>query len=300
MKNLLIITYYFPPERNVGSIRVKGLAKFLPYLGWNVFVLVPFFPQRESKEFNIIEVPLSVGENIGTFIKNRKLKKGEFSDKIPFNVLVTSFLRDIFPFPDNKVGWVPIATYIGKKIVRKYNISAIISSYSPATTHLVAYEIKKSFSDIFWIADYRDLWTQNPYLSYSSFTKNIYRKFEKKIISEANTLTTVSSPMAEELKNFHSKPTFSIPNGFDPDEFNFPVDLKNKFTITYAGGLYSLKRNPRPLLIAISELIKEGKMKEKNIKVEFYGPYENALEKMIKELKLEKIVKYCGNIERKE
>ncbi len=75
MKKLLLITYYFPPEKNVGAIRMKGIAKYLPVFGWEVFVLVPFVPKRKEEGFNIVETPLLFKEKIGYLKKGKKFKE---------------------------------------------------------------------------------------------------------------------------------------------------------------------------------------------------------------------------------
>ncbi|OQX78629.1 MAG: hypothetical protein B6D56_08505 [Candidatus Omnitrophica bacterium 4484_70.1] len=299
MKKLLLITYYFPPEKNVGAVRMKGIAKYLPVFGWEVFVLTPFVPERKEEGFNIVETPLFFKEKIKYLKKGKKFKRG-FLYRIPSYIIFLSTLRGIIPIPDRKIEWKFIGSYIGREIIKREKISAIISSSTPVTSHVVAYEIKRNFPEIFWIADFRDLWTQNPYLKYSKLSKKLQKKLEKRIISDADILTTVSPPLAEQLRNFHSKTAFSIPNGFDPEEFDFSIEPDRKFTVTYAGSLYGGKRNPEFLFIAISELLKEKKIKEENIEINFYGPYEPFLELLIRKFKGENIVKYRGNIERKE
>ena len=67
-KKVLIITYYFPPRPGVASLRLKGLAKYLPEFGWEPVILtVPMdkegsrnllgFPSGFNEKVKIIETP---------------------------------------------------------------------------------------------------------------------------------------------------------------------------------------------------------------------------------------------------
>jgi glycosyltransferase involved in cell wall biosynthesis len=162
------------------------------------------------------------------------------------------------------------------------------------TSHLVAKELKEQHK-IFWVAELRDLWTQNHNYPYSEIRRFFEKKLELKTLSKADVLVTVSLPDAEKLGNLHRrKRIFTITNGFDPDTMSDgKVNLTSKFTITYTGQIY-LKQDPSKLLVALKSLIYDKIIDPTDVEVKFYGPNNTLLTKLIQEFGLTKIVKQCG------
>lgn len=75
----------------------------------------------------------------------------------------------------------------------------IISTYSPLTSHKIAKYIKSNYG-CKWIADFRDLYAFNHYIT-NSKVKNIIKCYRQKIIlRECDQIITVSEALAEQLK----------------------------------------------------------------------------------------------------
>ena len=109
-------------------------------------------------------------------------------------------------------------------------------------------------------------------------------------MSAADTLVTVSAPWAQKLRLLHrGKPVIAIQNGYDPDEVA-SAPLTKEFTITYTGQLYQGKQNPAPLFRIIAELISEGRLDRRVVKVRFYGATKYWLEKEVKRFGLKDVV----------
>src|SRR5205823_652371 len=127
----------------------------------------------------------------------------------------------------------------------------------PETTHLIAARAKKLLGCP-WVADFRDLWTQN--LAAQKHCSDALRThLEKKTLQVADALVTTSAPWAARLsERYWTKPVYTITNGFDPDDFQLrPPRLTDFFSITYAGQLYEGKRDPSVVFEVIAELIRE-------------------------------------------
>lgn len=211
-----------------------------------------------------------------------------------------NILTEVLAYPDVQKSWNNYATEAGKTFLNKEKIDAIISTSSPLTCHLVAYNLK-SYYDIPWVADLRDLWTQNHNYNYSFLRKHFEKKLELKILSKAQVLTTVSQPLAEKLKKFHKKErVYSIPNGFDPEEVSTTEPYDNKFRITYTGAIYFGKQNPVPLLRAVSDLISESKLQVEDISIEFYGGNHEWLNEYIEKYEIQNIVNLNGYVSREK
>jgi hypothetical protein len=83
----------------------------------------------------------------------------------------------------------------------------------------------------------------------------IERNLERRTLTNADLLVTVSEPLAINLRSLHSnKARIASPNGYDFESTVFNTELTRNFSITYTGQLYQGKRDPSNLLIAIKEL----------------------------------------------
>lgn len=185
--------------------------------------------------------------------------------------------------------------FIGEKI------DAIISTSSPVTAHLIAIKLKQKYN-IPWVADLRDLWTQNHYINKSLPIRYLEKKLELKTLSSADAIVTVSEPLAKILKNYHQRnKIFCITNGFDIDDFPIPPPkLTDKFTITYTGLLYNGKRDPSMLFKVISQLLKEGLISRKLIDIRFFGCDDEWLHSEVNKYDLNGIVNIHGFKPREE
>lgn len=310
MKKVLIISYHFPPSTAVGSLRIQGLAKFLPDFGWEPTILTAKLSNvseaHTDMRVRLIETPYE--DLLITWKKKLGLKLDKtveeqfgsptYKNKKMIMDIILNCWEEIFAYPDANKGWYKFAVEAGDKLLQEGNFDAIISSSSPATPHIIAKELKIKYN-MPWIADLRDLWTQNHYYHYSFMRKLIERRLEVRTLCLADALVTVSQPLAKKLKKLHKgKRIYAIPNGFDPDEKKVDTLLSDKFSIVYTGSLYQGKRNPEPLFAALRELILEGNIDSNDITVDFYGPKEDWLENDIKRYGLQDIVNEYGGISR--
>jgi len=304
MKKVLIITYlpYATP-------RIPGLAKYLPEFGWQPIIMTPHCSQAAGSQLRIIETPyrdalgpwkrlLGIKPGDDDIRKQVKERFGISSRKSPVDSVLTVG-GAIINYPYAEKGWKPFAISEGGRLLQEENISAIISSSSPVTSHLVARELKTRYK-IPWVADFRDLWSQNHNYSYGPFRRLIDRRLELKTLAVADALVTVSQPWAEQLETLHKgKLAHTITHGFDPEEVNDPpAKLTAKFTITYTGTVYS-KYDPSKLFAALKDLISEGTLNPDGVEVRFYGKRTEWLDKKIEQYGLSSTVKQHGLVSKK-
>lgn len=312
MKKVLIVSHLL-----YASPRIPGLAKYLPEFGWQPVILTvpisgtsPHGPSDDfAKRVRIIETPYS---DIFDLLKKLfGLDPSELpiiGKRVRERLGITSkrasaLLRlggAIICYPDECKGWKDFAVKAGSEFLESEGADAIISSSSPVTSHLIAKELKTRYK-IPWVADLRDLWSQNHYYPYGSIRRLLDRRLELKTLSIADALVTVSQPWAEELRTLHKvKLIYSITNGFDPEKLNDPpAKLIPKFTITYTGTIYAGKQDPSKLFAALQSLISGGTMDPKDIEVRFYGYKEGWLAREIEKYGLPNIAKQYGVMPRR-
>lgn len=289
----------------IGGIRVQGLLKYLPEFQWNPTLLTPVKSKGIDSRFHVVLTPYSdvtenwkkrFGVNTKTSLNeqfNLKRKKNKLSiiDRVAF------IPKEIIAYPDPMIGWYEHAIRIGTELLKTENFDAIISSSMPMTCHLIAKHFSEKYQ-IPWIADFRDLWTQNPYEAHFRLRKYFEQKLELKTIKQASALTTVSEPLAKTLAELHNdKSVYSILNGFDPT-IVYSNSLSKKFSIVYTGTLYHGKRDPTLLISAIKELCDKHFISFADIELNFYGGNDAWLQEVVEKYHLESIFHHFGQVSR--
>ena len=311
MNEVLIVTYFFADGLTAAGLRPLGLAKYLPEFGWKPLVLTALLPREQDPRYEVINTGTfdSLGRMKKLFginprltltaqIAQLKKKLGIKSEKSILDTALAA-LGEITAYPDLQKGWRRLAVRSGKEIFSSHDIKAMISMSPPATAHIIARELQPVYK-VPWVADFRDLWTQNYYYPFSPVRRSIERRLERKTLSSADALITVSEPAAVDLRNLHiEKSVQSIPNGFDPNELNDnTVPLTLKFTITYTGNIYPGKQSPELLFSALQSLISQKEMKKSDIEVRFYGTYVEWIDELAGRYGLSEIVQQYGLVER--
>ncbi len=302
----MIITFFYNQIDITGSVRLRGLVKYLPDYGWTPVILTVKTSTSSCDQNIIYETPYvdilfrwkkllrpSLFKTLKKYyyLSGNKEKK-TIIDRI-FSVII-----DFFIYPD-AINWTKFAVEMSDKIFKDNTINAIISSSVPISSHLIANKLIKQYN-IPWIADLRDLWTQNHYYPCSKFRFFFERQLEIKTLFPADIITTVSQPLADTLKGLHHNKVLAIPNGFDPQQINPGMPLTEKFGITYTGALYQGRRSPIRLFRALKELVDERKIDPNLITINFFGDDGDCLTNDIKRYKLQNIVKVFGHISRQE
>lgn len=304
MKKVLIITYL-----PWASPRIPGLARYLPEFGWEPILLTPPLAVKPEAWLKVVETPYRDAFSLRLVRKLFRLSfeeddvrrgvKERFRGKAASSMLDSALTLggEIINYPDAKKGWIPFAIEAGSRLLGSGDMAAIISSSSPVASHIIARGLKLRHG-IPWVADLRDLWSQNHNYPYSRFRRFFDRRLEQKTLARAEALVTVSRPWADKLSSLHGKAAYTITNGFDPAETSGAVEFSDKFTLTYTGMIYRGKQNPGKLFIALKELLAEGTLDPADVAVSFYGPEERWLDEEISKYGLSAIIKQHGSISR--
>src|SRR5665647_320629 len=280
LKNVLIITYHFPPSPGIGGVRPFGIAKYLPLYGWKPVILTPGLPGEPDPDMSVFQTPnydvvegwkrrfgLNSKKTLNTQLQIvRKKDRPSVIDRLAF------IPNEIITYPDEKIGWYEYAFSAGEKIIRTQQIDAVLSSSRPETCHLIAKALAVKYR-IPWVADLRDLWSQNHYATYSRLKKYFEKKLEIRTLNYASAITTVSQPLEEKLAELHkNKQIFTIKTGFDPESVNPENNQTDpQFTIVYTGDLYEGKRDPTQLFAVIRELCDKDVIRRGDIRIHFFG-----------------------------
>lgn len=286
-----MITTGYPPVNTPGALRIGKFTKYLADFGWEPIILTTepssFLPRGIPEEMKIGEAHRVKYFNINDFTKNVLFRganhvRPEIPSSSPKGLagskkviaIVKKVYRDWFNLPDEFWGWINPAIKMGSSLLRKYRINLIFSSSPGPSAHIVAERLKQIIN-LPWIAEFRDPWGGSHSYKREKPLRWIEKWIEESIISNADLLVTVSEPLAEFLHALYKKPVRVVTNGFDEEDYNFPVNKSTKFIITYTGSIHIERRNPKPLFEAVKELLNEGKLNPNEFEMRFLGGEEN-------------------------
>jgi len=304
-KKVLIIAYHFPPRPSVASLRIQGLAKYLPEYGWEPTIITAKLPGKPDPRYHVIEtqdsdILLEWKRRFGLSAdKTFREQLGQTGKNDTIVDLLLQFAKEILAYPDYNKKWYSYVMPTARELLKTGEYEAILSSAGPYTSHIIAHDLKKEFG-IPWIADFRDLWTQNQSYSYNSVRKFFESRLEISTLNNADAITTVSEPLAQKLRRLHHTPVYVITNGFDPEILNTSIPMTKKFTITYTGRIYRNVMNLEPLFRTIQKFLQNRVMDPSDIEINFWGSFEPWLKDMVLRYQLDHIVLIHNYVPRQE
>ncbi|MEM7659770.1 MAG: hypothetical protein AAF399_26895, partial [Bacteroidota bacterium] len=156
-----MVSYFFPPNPDIGSRRWAKFAKYLAKAGYSVHVITtPYDASGEISNWtqdvdqvNIIrhEVPSGYPE-----LNPAKSLLGKIRNRLTIWRLFASTQGTIY---DKSIFWHAKVLNQLKLLIKQTNIQTIIATGAPF--HMLSYlgGIKKFYPDVFYAIDFRDPWT---------------------------------------------------------------------------------------------------------------------------------------------
>ena len=319
-KRILFISYYFPPMGGGGVQRILKFLKFWDYSGFDVSILTvksSYFYVEDKTLMKEIPAqvsvyrsgsldPFRIAQIIREYLPGRKRKSENLSRESG------GFFRKIASLlfvPDSRVLWLPFALFRIYRIHRQTPLNLVIATMPPFTSGIIAKWAFKLFG-IPYILDFRDAWTNNPYLpEISPLHTKLQKGLEQRVLKTAQGLIFVNPNLYSYYLSAYpflkDKPIQLIRNGFDPDDFpsleqTRSPDTQEVLKIGVMGTIYSQGNAPNTLIEAISELLKDNPQLKERIKIYFVGKWTNSFEAWVGCLNLESSVNWVGYLEHRE
>jgi glycosyltransferase involved in cell wall biosynthesis len=321
---ILIISCYFPPLNVIGGMRVYFWAKYWSKMGHEICVV--------TIKNDLVDSPLNlpIDADVQSSVRIEKVplphrvfdiyskKQNRSSNKTTtdkpkkpptiFGKLIKKIKRAVNKYSGIDIYsphlWAIPAVKRSLEIYEQWPFDIIVSTFGPPATHLTASMLKRKLN-VFWVADYRDLWYGNYYYSGKWPFSFIEKCIESFVVKKADFFTTVSSLFSEQLIARFGNRVATFENGFDteslekiPAERAFPDD--GKVRLVYIGQLYREKQSPERLFEAIGILKNRGISVEQRIEILFYGHPDAFVTDMITKYNLDAVVKVPGFIPREK
>ncbi len=268
---ILMISYFFPPYNIIASLRTGKTATYLHRFGHDVRVVtarhLPYpadlpveFPADKTIATPWIDV--SLPHTLATRFRRHRAGIVTLFDKAPaaqtpytFAVRMLDAYRTLIAFPDDAIGWFPFGWTAAQRLLEQWHPDVIFASSAPPTSLLIASAIHRRYGAP-WVAELRDLWTDNHYYAYPMWRRVLETWLERRTLSTAAGVVTVSEPLAQTLRLRYNLPTDVVLNGFDPADYPaVRTGLDNaQLTIVYTGTIYRTNQSAAPLFAALARL----------------------------------------------
>ncbi len=295
MKKVLLFINNFPGTGGRNLKQVKYLTRF----GYAPVVITNRVKATTEEEDKIIREELN-GDHavVRTFCVN----------KSPFRVFsklfnsweTAAWFDRLFFVPDIFVTWVPSAYFAGLKIMESEDVRAVMTVSPPEGVHLIGMLLQRK-TGVKWVTDFEDLWTTKKivYRPPTPLHDAVCRRLERAIYARADHIIANTATNKEVYVNSFGVPEDKITVvtlGYDPLEF---VDLPPAedggrcFRIGYMG--YIDKGLPwKEFLLALKRVAAE--YPDESIRMDIYGYTSLNVLNFVRDNKLERVVRLCGNV----
>lgn len=259
MRTVLIFAHecapYHREQSTVGAQRPAQFAKYLPAFGWRAIVICCDARRRGTP---CPDIEREVRDALGASGAGESVIIPTAS--LPWTGLVDRAWRAVQPRTgrdpawrklarrpltvaklfsgDYSQAWQPCARAAAEVVARMTRVDACIGEHSPDAGIFLARWFSQRFG-VPWVADFRDAMLQplKPALRF------VYRPFARRLLSTASAVVNVTPYWSELDAKLFGRPVVTIPNGFDPAEFDGPVPESNgAFVMCYTGHMWPQMR----------------------------------------------------------
>ncbi|MFO0951491.1 MAG: glycosyltransferase family 4 protein [Isosphaeraceae bacterium] len=252
-RNVLMLTYHFPPSAASGSFRLLGFARHLPSHGWRTTVVAP-----PSLPWEPVDQGLADRVPAGTTVYHVPYMKWR----------VTRLLAAGW-------GWLIPAAKACARAVREQRPDAVLTSGPPHEIHLLGLWLKKRYG-LPWAADFRDPWFARGLKARGrDFASRRVDVQEAAVMRGADAVIANAPGACRLLQDAypqHRSKFLTLPNGYDREEFETldgpPSPEGRPLRLVHTGAIY-FQRDPRPVLDALKSLTESGRT---DLAIDFYGP----------------------------
>ncbi|MFQ5591159.1 MAG: hypothetical protein ACE5HE_08360 [Phycisphaerae bacterium] len=265
-RRLLMVASAFPPAGGPGVQRCVKFAKYLPRFGWRPIIWTRDHVDDLPDDSSLLEdLPPDVtvcrhGDDSALRTLQRALERHACGGGWTSHAARAAKWRlcawsSRTQSPDDCVSWAQASIRPLLRLISHECIDALWSTFSPASNHLLALALKRE-TQLPWIADFRDLWTEDyRYCEPSTRRRRAHRRWEREILEFADVVTGVTDRQTEILsrRSPHAYRKFmTITNGFDEEDFygmapgpaeNDPHTPKRRFVLAHVGKLDRWRAN---------------------------------------------------------
>jgi glycosyltransferase involved in cell wall biosynthesis len=253
MRNVLLISYYFPPMGGAGVQRSAKFVKYLPQFGWRPIVLTvraeDYELRREFQRDNTLSAEV---EGRAEVHRTRDWAPRRLRRLLERLHLFRLFWFLFYPVLwEKEFFWALGAMPEALKILRQKRPAAIYTSSAPYSL-IVAGFLLRLWTRVPWAADLRDLWTQDPLWTWPSRLHYRLTAAAERLMLRHADVVIANTPLAAKLmEDFLGRrrrgPVVTVPNGYDAGDMplisqapKVPIS-QSPLVITHVGTFHNLR-----------------------------------------------------------
>ena len=312
MKNVLFITYFWPPSGKATLHWPLHIIKYLPESGWQPEVLTvenESFTQKDESLLAEIDPALKVYKSkaLEPFNIYRRFTGKEKDEQLIASEAISKenqslshrlsiWIRMNIFVPDARIGWYLSAVKTGSHILERNKFDAIITIGPPHSTHLIGMRLGKRYQ-IQHIPILIDPWVDIIY--YRNFkrskpTLKLDNYLEKSVLQNSSSVVFVTRSTLEDYQKkytFIKEKSHVLYWGYNEANFsNVPTVTKEKDykLLIHAGNIFDFQNPPK-----LWPRIKEMSDREK-IRIKFIGTVSPAIRNEIEKNNLSGKTEFAG------
>ncbi|TAN03015.1 MAG: hypothetical protein EPN36_14810 [Rhodanobacteraceae bacterium] len=260
-----MIAFHFPPAAmGSGHLRTLGFVRYLPEFGWEPIVLTATsgaYPRVDGRNSILIPPDCEVHRAFSLDSGRHLALRGKYP-----GVLAT---------PDRWVSWWPLAVSKGLRLIRRYRMDAIWSTYPIMTAHCVAGALSR-LTGLPWIADFRDP-VAGSVSSQNHLAAMFQQRYERSVVRHADHVVFTTPGALQGCSESYADAARAakfrvIPNGYDETLFGELPPVRPPVTgrpllLVHSGLLYGEGRNPMAFFQAVAALKQQQVLSAHDVKV---------------------------------
>jgi glycosyltransferase involved in cell wall biosynthesis len=235
VRRVLFLAYYFPPVGGGGVQRSRKFVEYLPAFGYRPVVVTR--PVDDALDWAPDDDSLTASIPRGTEVVRVRGPEPPLSR---WHSRTERWLRITEP---RVRWWIDGAVEAGREAARGADV--IYASMSPFGSGEAAARLARETGTP-WVADLRDPWALDEWLVY---TTALHRRLEMRrmgrVLASASAIVMntpeATAQLVRHFPGLDAERVFTIPNGFDPDDFAPPAPVRDDgaFRIVHAGWVHT-------------------------------------------------------------
>lgn len=247
LMKILIVSFYFPPYSKVGGRRWAKHCKYLYKSDIYFKVIAGDFDgaspwDRDIKLFEdrIIRVPI-IRKNRPFHI--RKLPKTILEKiywKASYIIWEIRKPRLKGNYMDVSVGNEERFYNTTREILGKEKFDIVLLSGGPFLYSKMIPDLRKQFSDVKYVMDYRDYW-EDAFTHLSSEQIRSEKELQNKVVKDLDLIITPNEEMSQHFNATFNKNVYTLPHCYDPEDLNIDQAIEKKtqtIKVVYGGAFY--------------------------------------------------------------
>jgi glycosyltransferase involved in cell wall biosynthesis len=281
-RSILLVAYFYPPCRDTGVLRPASMASWLRRLGHEVTVLTTSaYGSGAADEESVVRT--TDAQRWRARLRGRD-RVDALYDSDTYGGRPHALSRVIVPEP-LALAWAPFARRRALALAGERRFDCVITTSPPESVHGVGRALRRR-RGLAWVADVRDAWNFEPLRPRfpTAAQRRLDARLERRWLGDADVVTCVSRPAADDLRERLGIEAMLVPNGWDPDGAGAaghtaePSGLLDpgRVSLVYTGRFGSYGRDPRGLVDGIRRLAAESPRSAAKLELVVAGPLTQA------------------------